>query len=235
MDRDLSELSKALTFIKEIGSKYAYNKICKMDEDTLENYRTLLNELTELNSYTGKEYDKLRGKKLEELVTVLLESSGGIFKVMQNIRTSTNEIDQVITLSQTGKILKNNGIINNKFDLFLGECKNYNRKLNVTYVGKFCSLLLTSNIKLGIIFSIKGLSGKGWKDSHGLIKKFYMTKENENNRFCIIDFSYEDFVSIAEGNNFLQIVDDKLKELRIDTSYAHLISKHEAEDKILNS
>ena len=112
MDRDLSELSKALTFIKEIGSKYAYNKICKMDEDTLENYRTLLNELTELNSYTGKEYDKLRGKKLEELVTVLLESSGGIFKVMQNIRTSTNEIDQVITLSQTGKILKNNGIIN---------------------------------------------------------------------------------------------------------------------------
>lgn len=232
MDNEIINLSKAINIIREVGSKCGYSQICKIDNDNLVKYKKLLNEL---NEESNKLNDQLRGKKLEELVTFLLEISGGIFKIEQNIRTSTNEIDQVITLSDTGKILMKAGIINDKFDLFLGECKNYNKTLSVTYVGKFCSLLQTTNIKLGIIFSFHGISGRRWKDGHGLVRKFYMSKEKENERFCIIDFSHNDFVSISKGNNFLQIIDDKLKELRIGTSYEHLISKHEAEDKMLDS
>lgn len=232
MDDEMIEFSKAINFIKEVGPKYGYSNICKIDNDNLEKYKRLLNELVEESSNSN---DQLRGKKLEVLVTFLLEISGGIFKVVQNVRTSTNEIDQVITLSDTGKILMKAGIVNDKFDVFIGECKNYNKALSVTYVGKFCSLLQTTNIKLGIIFSFHGISGSGWKNGHGLVRKFYMSKEKEDERFYIIDFSYNDFVSISKGNNFLQIIDDKLKELRIDASYEHLISKHLAEDEILNS
>ena len=48
----------------------------------------------------------------------------------------------------------------------------------------------------------------------------------------IYDLDYDDFYSILEGNNFLQIVEDKLTELKIDTSYKNLISKHPAQDII---
>ena len=115
---------------------------------------------------------KERGEKLEEIVTYLLQISGNLFEVIQNVRTETNEVDQVIKLTQAGKYLKENGIINNKYETFLGECKNYGKKVSVTYVGKFCSLLLTTGTKLGILFSYNGVTGNGWKDSKGLIKKF---------------------------------------------------------------
>ena len=232
MDKEIYELSKAMKVINEIGPKYGYSYICKINDNDLEKYKRMLHELDEKS---GELNDQQRGKKLEDLVSFLLEISGGIFKVERNIRTSTNELDQLITLSNTGKMLKEIALINEKFDLFLGECKNYNKSLSVTYVGKFCSLLLTTNIKLGIIFSFHGISGSGWKNGHGLVRKFYMSKEKEKERFCIIDFSYKDFISVANGNNFLQIIDDKLKELRIDTSYEHLISKHQAEDEFVDS
>lgn len=190
----------------------------------------MLRELKEINEDKTTSKQK-RGEKLEEIVTYLIQISGGLFKVIRNIRTETNEVDQILTLTENGKILNGMGLIDDKFKTFLGECKNYDKKVSVTYVGKFCSLLLTTNIKLGILFSFNGTSGKGWKDSKGLIKKIYMSKENENEKICIVDFSYDDFLSIAEGNTFPDIIMDKLMALKIDTSYNHLISKHSAEDK----
>lgn len=103
------------------------------------------------------------------------------------------------------------------------------KKVSVTYVGKFCSLLLTTNIKLGILFSYHGISGKNWNDASGLVKKFYLHKENENDRFCIINFSIHEFESILHGENLLNIIDKQLKALRLDTTYIQYISSHPAE------
>lgn len=232
---DIKEVSKALNVLKNASSKFTYNEICKLNDEELIKYKELLKELEDLNIRADSKENGLRGRKLEELVTYLLKVSGNIFKVEKNVRTNTNEVDQIIRLSETGKMLSSVGIVNRRLTYFLGECKNYNKTLSVTYVGKFCSLLQTTNIKLGIIFSFCGISGSGWKNGHGLVRKFYMSKEKEDERFCIIDFSHDDFISISKGNNFLQIIDDKLEELRIDTSYEHLISKHSAEDEILDS
>lgn len=232
---DIKEVSKALNVLKNASSQFTYNEICKLNDTELAKYKELLKELEDLNIRADSKENGLRGKKLEELVAYLLKVSGNIFKIEKNVHTNTNEVDQVIKLSETGKMLSSVGIINEKLTCFLGECKNYKKTLSVTYVGKFCSLLQTTNIKLGIIFSFCGISGSGWKNGHGLVRKFYMSKEKENERFCIIDFSHDDFISISKGNNFLQIIDDKLEELRIDTSYEHLISKHLAEDEILDS
>ena len=49
-------------------------------------------------------------------------------------------------------------LIDLKLDTFLGECKNYDKAVSVTYIGKFCSLLLTTNIKIGIYFRIMVLA-----------------------------------------------------------------------------
>lgn len=82
---------------------------------------------------------------------------------------------------------------------------------------------------LGILFSYHGISGKGWTSGAGLVKKFYLHKENLDERFCIIDFSFENFQSIYDGKNLLEIVEEQLRSLQFDTDYSRFISKHPAE------
>ena len=112
------------------------------------------------------------------------------------------------------------GLIPDRYASFLGECKNYQSSVGVTYVGKFCSLLQTTSIKTGILFSFHGISGREWSDGTGLVKKIYLQKEEESKRTVIIDFSTEDFRAILDGKNFFEIVDSKLVALRLDTSVA---------------
>ena len=178
------EISKALNILAAAGQSRSSQQICKLSESQKNEYKRLLDEFDRLNKITKdspgapNNLHNLKGIALEKLVKYLLEISGGIFKVDCNLRTSTNEIDDLITLTPTGKILLGHNLINKRFDNFLGECKNYHTSVGVTYIGKFCSLLLTNNVKLGILFSYHGISGTGWSHGSGLVKKFYLHKEN---------------------------------------------------------
>ena len=221
--------SKLIDYISIFNEQFSYDKICELSTEQKKHYTNLLNEFEMLNQSTAKNLHNKKGKALEKLVNYLFKISGHLFKVQQNLRTSTNEIDDLITLTPTGRILLAQGLINKRLEIFLGECKNYNKSLSVTYVGKFCSLLLTNNIHLGILFSYHGISGSNWNNAAGLIKKFYLHKEKEEERFCIINFSIDDFKSILKGNNLLNIIDKQLETLRIDTNYAMYLSKHPAE------
>lgn len=224
-------LIDALNVLNELSPALTYEKICELLPEQKKHYCNLLkdfklfNEIKINSSNNHTNLRKQKGDALEKLVNYLLQISGGIFKYEKNVKTGTNEIDQIITLSPKGKLLCSYGIINPKLSKFLGECKNYNKRIDVTYVGKFCSLLLTNNIKLGILFSYYGVSGSGWKDACGLIRKFYLHKENINERFCIIDFNLNDFESILDGNNLLQIIEDKLNTLQYDTDYTRYLPK----------
>lgn len=229
------EISKALNILIAAGQNRSSQQICKLSESQKVKYKCLLDEFERLNkipknsSSAHSNLHNLKGAILEELVKYLLEISGGIFRVERNLRTSTNEIDELITLTTTGKLLLRNNLINKRFNTFLGECKNYHTSVSVTYIGKFCSLLLTNNVKLGILFSYHGISGTGWSNGSGLVKKFYLHKENLDERFCIIDFSYKHFKSIYEGKNLLEIIEEQLCSLQFDTDYSLHISKHPAE------
>lgn len=229
------EISKALNILAAAGQSRRLEQICKLSESQKNKYKRLLDEFERLNKITEdspgapNNLHNLKGVALEELVKYLLEISGGIFKVDCNLRTSTNEIDDLITLTPTGKILLGHNLINKRFGNLLGECKNYHTSVGVTYIGKFCSLLLTNNVKLGILFSYHGISGTGWRSGSGLVKKFYLHKENLDERFCIIDFSFKHFVSIYEGKNLLEIIEEQLYSLQFDTDYSRHISKHPAE------
>ena len=124
-------------------------------------------------------------------------------------------------------------IIDERLANFIGECKNYQDKIPVTYVGKICSLLTTTQNKICILFSYNGVTGKNWENAEGLIKKFYLSKEKLEERFCIIDFNVKDFDEIAKGNNFLQIVENKITALKNDTDYSNFIKEHELSSQIL--
>lgn len=229
------EIISALELLQRANSELSYDMICKVSDEQKaayhEKFETFLkyNSMKASDANAPKNLNGLKGKSLEELATYLLKISGDLFTVEQNLRTTTNEIDQVFIPTQKAKMLIANGIIDKHYEFFLGECKNYNKSVDVTYVGKFCSLLLTNQIRLGILFSYHGVSGTGWNYASGLIKKFYLHKEKEEDRFCIIEFSKKDFEAVDKGGNFLQIIEDKLMALRLDTDFTNFLSKHPAE------
>lgn len=228
------ETINVLELLQKIKPNLSYDMICKLSNEQKREYHKRLEIFLKYNSMkkedaeAPKNLNNLKGKSLEELATYLLKISGDLFVVKQNLRTNTNEIDQIFIPTQNAKVLIANNVIDKHYELFLGECKNYNKSVDVTYVGKFCSLLLTSQIKLGILFSYHGISGKGWSDASGLVKKFYLHKERAEDRYCIIDFSKDDFIAIDKGGNFLQIIENKLMALRFDTDYTQYLSNHPA-------
>ena len=236
MNNGTMELSSVLDFLKNADKKYSNEKICEISVTQKKEYKDKLekcimyNEMHAKDKDAPKDLDKKKGDSLEELASYLLQISGGLFTIDRNVRTATNEIDQIFKLTTKGNILLSANIIDRRYKLFLGECKNYKTSVSVTYIGKFCSLLLTNNIKLGILFSYHGISGSGWSYGAGLIKKFYLHKEKEEERFCIIDFSIEDFKKIEEGHNFLEIVESKINALRLDTDYERFLDTHPAQD-----
>lgn len=230
--------SNVLEVLSKISNDLSYEKICELTAEQKEKYDSLLKNFEEVNLIKPSDHncpkniDALKGKALEEIAAYLLSISGGIFEIIQNLRTSTNELDQFAVLNTKGQILTNIGIIDNRLKNIIGECKNYNKRVSVTYVGKFCSLLLTTRTKLGILFSYHGVTGRNWTDASGLIKKFYLHKENEDQRYCIIDFNINDFKSISTGKNMLQIIKERIISLKYDTDFNGFLSKHESEDKI---
>lgn len=170
---------------------------------------------------------KEKGDALEKLAGFLTYSNENLFNLKRNIRTSSNEIDLFLTPSDKGKLIFNN------YYKFIGEgilceCKNYNSTLDVTYVGKFFSLLRLTEYKIGIIFTLNGLSGPGkWESSKGLIRKIAL-KEG----VYILDFTLKDYKNIKEnGTVFLDIVENKYIALKNDIDYDDFIIKHAAEDE----
>ncbi len=216
--------------LSTISQTFRLEEICKLTKEQSLKYSVLLDEFIQINS-SIKATTQEKGESLEKLSSYLLHISGGVFEVKRNLRNTTNEIDILIQTNTKGKVLTGIGILNKGFETFISECKNYKKKIGVTYIGKFCSLLLSTETKIGIMFSYKGITGSGWNSSCGLVRKFYLHKERLEDRFCIIDFNISDFIKIKQGDNFFQIVNDKLLALQIGTDYTESLSKHPAEER----
>ncbi len=223
-------IDNIVTAFKNFGTELSFEKICEYSDLEKQEYDKLLDDFKRKNS--SKCSTKEKGNSLENIASFVLKS-GNVFEVYKNVRTSTNELDQLVKTTSNGSILCSNGILDARLKNFIGECKNYNKGVSVTYVGKVCSLLQTMNLKLCILFSYKGITGSGWKDACGLVKKFYMSKEKNDEKYCIIDFNINDFESIKSGNNFLKIIEDKILALKIDTDYTNFLSSHEAEKLLI--
>lgn len=171
-----------------------------------------------------------KGKKLEELSTILFEKSvENLFDVYRNCRTSTNEIDLLIRWTENARLLG----LNNSFpcfgESFLCECKNYDGPVDVTYVGKFCSLMLVTNTDFGVMVSWDGVTGRSkWSDSKGLIKKIAL----RDKRFIIV-LDKNDLEQICnKKKSVFSIVYDKYTALKNEIDYSKYILKHEAAETL---
>ena len=215
----------------------SYEELIRWSEDQKKNFAVLVNDLKTQGATT-----KVTGDKLERIVKFIINNSF-FFEIYTNVHTETNEIDEVIRLSDRGKIALHTlniprDLIPIGADLFLGECKNYASRLNVTYVGKFYSLLTITGIPFGIIFTRVGLTGdtEGFEDANGLTKVLRMMEQakNPSGDFCILTFAKEDYEKMINGVSFFELIKAKKLELQLASNYNNFIrdNKHSAEDDL---
>lgn len=203
----------------------AYRLILKFNAKQQTEYNRLYAKFVDANSNKSTP-SKLKGESLEKLVEYIFNISP-LFSVINNLRTTTNEVDLLVNSTPMGKAFIDEGFLD--FPLpFLCECKNYNKKVGVTWIGKFFSLLSTSNKKFGIMFSYHGISGKNWSSANGLTKKINLSTNKET---IIIDFSLKDFEEIKNGEAFINIINRKIFQLINDTSY--ICEPHELNGKFI--
>jgi hypothetical protein len=205
--------------------------IFKNSGDEFEIYKKSLKELINLNENPPKcnnrseqgDLSSKKGKLLEE-VSKYLVLKNAMYKVKTNLRNNTNEIDLLLQLNDLGNISIDILPACMKDDILI-ECKNYNKTIGVTWIGKFATLLDTHNIKLGIIFSYKPIAGKNeWDSAKGLIKKIYLKKG-----IAILNFSIKDFNDIADNVcTFVELIQNKFDSLRYQTDIDEYMKKHPA-------
>ena len=217
----LHQSGYTLTELMMASSRYNSSLLMVSNEDN-ERCKVLYNEIKK-----GKLTRGQKGQKLEELTSILFEKSvENLFDVYRNCRTSTNEIDLLIRWTENARLSG----INNAFpcfgESFLVECKNYDGSVNVTFVGKFCSLMSVANTNFGIMVSWDGVSGRTkWNDSKGLIK----IALHESKYIIVIDKN--DLKQICDRKkNLFSLIYDKYMALKEEIDYETYIVKHEAED-----
>lgn len=213
-----AEVAKG-NIIKKVNK---FKELIKWSDEQLEEYRELYNDFISINRKTkdNEETQKQKGDRLENLVNFIFNNSF-FLNVYPNKRTSINEIDQFITISDYGlqaihELNFSRELLGLDEDHFICECKNYKGNIPATWVGKFNTLLNTcGETRLGIIFSYYGLTGEenNWYDAHGLTKVVYRISKEDSKTF-ILDFNKNDFKKLLDKEiNIFDIIKAKKKAL----------------------
>lgn len=168
-----------------------------------------------------------KGKLLEDLVALLFQGeSGKLFNTRRNCRTSTNEIDLLLEWTDEARMLGLNTMYPCLNDSFICECKNYDGRVGVTFVGKFCSLLDVTDTLLGVMVTWDGITGQGkWDGSKGLVKKVALKQKK-----YVVVLDKDDLRGIRnKETNIFSLIHGKYVALKDDIDYTKYIQAHEAE------
>lgn len=233
-DEEFFEYNKYLRKMTKQDPIFATKNCFSISDEEIKKCKDMISEINKTIEQISKtkvigdrnELNRKKGKLLENLTKVILNSAD-IFVVRTNIRDHTNEIDLLLTPSDYNKLHESLLPKYLKEDILI-ECKNYNNKIKVDWVGKFSSLLNTHDTSFGIIFSFKELAGQSeWQSSKGLTKKIYLSEKK-----AIINIHFEDINDILEKRkNIVELIKDKYDSLRHQVDYSAYILPHPAELK----
>jgi hypothetical protein len=95
---------------------------------------------------------------------------------------------------------------------FICECKDWGRPANFTTIAKFCRILDSVKCKAGILFSRKGISGKG-KTRHADRE---LVKVYQDRGMVIMVVDENDLRDLASGASFLTMLRHKYETVRLD-------------------
>lgn len=221
-------------YLQEIvqNSLDIFHELTSWSNKDKQEYSLLLEELKKPFD-KNVETTKSKGDRLENLVSFIIKKSY-FFDIYCNVHTGTNEIDEVITLSPAGRQALTTYNISRDLleidsDISIGECKNYSSTLDVTYVGKFYSLLVSTDVSFGIIFTQKGLTGyeNEYHDAHGLVKVLRIIEKYQNNRdLTIITFTLDDYEKLKDGVSFFELIKSKKIALHLSSNYDNFLQEY---------
>lgn len=231
MANELEIEKKSEEFLKDIGMTLSewlltmgkYNShILQLDDASYKKFAELYEKMINKDF---KQCDK--GKLLEDLSALLLyQGYQDIFECRRNLRTSSNEIDLHLCWTEAARMAGIDRAFSFLGESFLCECKNYKKSVDVTYVGKFFSLLHVARCKIGIMIAWNGIAGRSkWSDASGLIRKIAL----RDNTY-IIPIEKNDFKAIYEKkSNIFSIIRDKYIALQNEIDYSVYVQSHELE------
>jgi len=97
---------------------------------------------------------------------------------------------------------------------FVCECKDWKRPVDFASFAKFCRVLDSIKSRFGIIFSRKGISGRGkTQDAAGEQLKVF-----QDRGMVIVVVDENDLLLVAEGQNFTTLLRRKYEVVRLDLS-----------------
>lgn len=242
MSNKKEDILTAIEFLKslsEIDKDFAMNEAFKHSNKeeclkTIENIEKI-NEKIKLEKNKSKKGNLTltKGKELEKLASQIL-GVGNLYNIYSNIKCDSNEIDLLLSLASTGQSLSMFLPTELKEDIIV-ECKNYNKKIDVTWTGKLYSLIKYKNVKTAILFSYLPLKGRNnWDSAKGLVKKLYLKDD-----VLIINITVDDVKKILledydpikekEYNNIISLIRSKIKDIKYHTDFSKFIQNHPAE------
>ena len=225
VEQSIQQSGYTLADLLNASSRYN-STLLMMSSNDIAKYKVLYDTIENGGLSKGE-----KGKKLEELSTLLFEKSvENLFDVYNNCRTSTNEIDLLIRWTESVRLSGISGAFPCFNESFLCECKNYKGKVNVTYVGKFSSLMAVTNTNFGVMVSWDGVTGRSkWSDSLGLIKKIALSEK----RYIVVLDKYDLKKIYNKEKSLFSLVYDKYMALKYEIDYSKYIVKHEAEASMI--
>jgi hypothetical protein len=146
-------------------------------------------------------------KSLESLATALVKGLPSWRCKYTNLVTRSAEID--IVVEQVGDV----PTALSEFGRYaLVECKNWSKPVDAKHIRDFIGKMRNANVRLGIVFSTKGVTGEG----HGTDALREVQQAYSKERIAVVVISRDDFRACADSGKFLALVDERLDALRFD-------------------
>ncbi len=154
--------------------------------------------------YDRRNRDK--GRALEQLAEYLLSAMPGC-KTTRRRRSPSTDYDVVCAM--TGFDLDFRSELGR---YFVCECKDWKKPADFTAMAKFCRVLDSVKARFGILFSAKGISGRGQSKyaEREQLKVFH------DRGVIIVVVDESDIKRVLGGANFIHLLRDRYERVRLD-------------------
>lgn len=231
MEEELLKFADFMDQLAEMDPDYGLEMFFKIPEEVKQKSKVMIERIEEIDKTmptvdrpTKGKLSFEKGLLLEKLALKILNIRN-MFSVSERVICDSNEIDilfqpatnNAMYISLLPEFFKKDYLI---------ECKNHKKKIDVTLLGKFYSLIRYKKAGFGIMVSNKPLTGEStWKDSIGLIKKIYL-RDNT----LIINLTIDMIREVVYSNaNIIKIINREVSEIIYHTKFEEDILIHPAE------
>ncbi|MDA5107865.1 hypothetical protein O3V59_05810 [Brevibacillus thermoruber] len=197
-------ISQELSKLQDVFKRLSDDKIWipfADDSAAMHKFLSLIDEVEHSQSWPST-HNQRKGKVYEKLIRVVLDQFQ-VGETESDFRVGDNQIDHEFRFNdffvthftqETGQTI-------------ICECKNEKSPVDVTYMSKLIELCENRKSKLGIFFSIVGLTGKGWVYAEGKRKKNLL-----KHGIAIISFTFEEIKQLTK-KNFYTLIKEKFEKL----------------------